>query len=321
VISLGTVASRIEAFSESTTKLTGSLTSALTALEQLQCHTLIVTTSDAPLTPDSFVPAAGSAESRLLDALTFRRAIAGVLDQYGKLLVSIGSGDQEGEIEKARQLLDAATRELGAATPDGDTAIVSANEDLTRDVSQAGASAASPTKVKLVKVAEGVQGALGFVSKVAGDSSAGGIAGGIFMASTHIEQAVRQKHGMTFLTTMIPSAQADLEALCRVIVQSEAPLAAASAALVQRILTFNNACRPDKNASGRVPYDFAMASLLQDARQFTKSMTAAAAGVGQLPAAHKAIGQMLADVPTPAEAIHALVNAAEHSLRKRATVK
>ena len=321
MISLGTVAARIEAFSESTTKLTGSLVSALTGLEQLQYHTLIVTTGDAPLTPDSFVPAAGSAESRLLDALTFRRAIAGVLDQYGKLLVSIGSGDQEGQIEKTRQLLDAATSELGAATPDGDTSIVSANQDLTRDTSQVGTLAASGAKAKLVKIAESVQGALGFVSKVARDSSAGGIAGGIFIASTHIEQAVRQKHGMNFLMTMIPSAQTDVEALCQVIVQGEAPLAAASAALVERALSFNNARRPDKNAPARVSYDFAMASLLQDAREFTKSMTASADGIRQLPAAHEEIGHLLADVPTPGEAIRALVSAAEHSLRRRAKAK
>ncbi|MDQ3071243.1 MAG: hypothetical protein M3R55_16125, partial [Acidobacteriota bacterium] len=188
----GAVSARLESFSESTAKIAGGLSDAVKLLEHLQLHAIVVTAADDPLTVDSFTPALGSPEQRLLDAIALQSAVASVMENYGDFVLAMGRGDDEGQLEKRRHLLEAATDELRPLV--GGAAGLGAAE--AHIAQEAGTVQRGPTPTADVAVLEAVGAKvrviLGLVAKMAGDSTPGKIAGGVDAASDGVSAHVRQ---------------------------------------------------------------------------------------------------------------------------------
>jgi hypothetical protein len=316
-ITSAAVTARIESFSESSTKIAAGLGDAMALLEHLQSHTMVVTAADDPLTLDSFTPAAGSPEQRLLDAIALRKGVAAVVDRYGQFLRTLGSGDDDGQLEKQRHLLEAATEELRPLLG-GDAAALGADQHLAADAGSAQRGTTPSANVAKLETA-GVKARfiLGVVAKVGGASTAGGIAGGLGMLSDGVTRHVRQEEGLKTLATLVPDLQPDVENLAHVLVESEAPLTSAADELASRLLAWTNAHRPAPGDPARAGYNLELSSLLADVGRIRALVQGVAASAAQLAPAHAEIGQMAASVPTTGEALKALAIRAESVARRR----
>ena len=313
----GAASARLESFSESTAKIAGGLSDAVKLLEHLQLHAIVVTAADDPLTADSFTPAAGSPEQRLLDAIALRSAVAAVLENYGAFVLAMGRGDDEGQVEKRRHLFEAATDELRPLVG-GDAGLGAADAHIAQEAGTVQRGQTPTANVaRLEAVAAKVRTILGVVAKMAGQSTAGSIAGGVDAVSDGVSAHVRQEAGMKTLASLIPDLQADVENLARMLVDSEAPLTSAADDLATRLLAWTNAHRPKADDGGRAGYDLELQSLLADVKQIRVLMQAVSGAAALLPEAHADIGRMAASVPSDGQAIKALVSRAEQVARRR----
>lgn len=313
----GAVSARLESFSESTTKIAGGLGDAVKLLEHLQRHAIAVTAADDPLTTTSFTPAAGSPEQRLLDAIALRSAVASVMENYGAFVLAMGRGDDEGQLEKRRHLLEAAAEELHALAGNA-AGLEAATAHLAEDAGAAQRFKTPTAHVaRLEAIGAKVRGILGMVAKMAGQSTAGSIAGGVGAVSDGVTGHVRQEAGMKTLGSLIPDLQGDVENLAGMLVDSAAPLTSAADDLAARLLAWTNAHRPKADDGGRASYNLELQSLLADARQIGDLMHAVSAAAALLPEAHADIGRMAGSVPSDGQALKSLVARAEQVARRR----